>query len=107
MVTGVPPRKQGDIEREVRLELEELRRRGLGGGAIDATAVNLARRLDNSRTSPNAAAMLAKELREQMHELRELLPPRREEDELSRVRRERRESRAAAGRAAAKNLRDP
>lgn len=69
---------------------------GLGSEAISESALSLARALDNPKTSPNARAFCAKELRETLDRLRELAPSREQRDAIDDLA-DRRTKRLAAG----------
>jgi hypothetical protein len=106
----VPPRKAPartavasrarTVVQSTRADLERLRERApeLADGALAASALVLARQLDDPRTSATSKSMCAKALREVIDRLFELAPPAREEDQLDRLRaqREQRRRRAAS-----------
>jgi hypothetical protein len=65
------------------------------GSALGATALSLARKMDDPQTGSTSASMVAKSLTDVLREIRLLKPPKAREDELDRIRK-RRDSRRAA-----------
>jgi hypothetical protein len=75
------------VEKAVAEELETYGK--LGKGALAATALELARQLDYGGNSATSKSMCAKALTETLDKLRELAPPKKEEDEVERARKRR------------------
>jgi len=90
------PRK-GPVYRAVELDLREVAKRDaeLAGGALAATALSLAKSMDNPRTSATARSMCAGRLMEALEKLRTLAPDAAKENELDKFR-ARRAKRAAS-----------
>jgi hypothetical protein len=69
----------------------------LAKSGLAASAIALAREIDDPNNSATSKSMCAGKLLDALDRLRELAPPAREETELERRRRERSERRAAGG----------
>jgi hypothetical protein len=89
------------VEAATRRDLErfEQRKPGISQTALAASALKLAERIDNPRTAATAFAMIAREHRDHMEQLRGLLPPEQAKDKVSDLAaaREARRARAAGG----------
>jgi hypothetical protein len=81
------------------LALFEARKPGISESALAASARALAERIDNPRTAATAFAMIAREHRDHMEQLRAMLPPEQVKDKVSDLAaaREARRARAAGG----------
>lgn len=64
---------------------------------LAATALTLARRMDDPRTSSTSLSMCSKEFRETMRELHELAPPERERDGIDDLAEQRKRRRTHGG----------
>jgi len=62
---------------------------GAQDSALAQTALSVARRLDDPRTSATSVSMLGKTMIDVLRELRSLHPPKPEEDEIERARQRR------------------
>lgn len=89
------------VAKAVQNDLKELRERApdLAGSSLAASALVLARELDNRRNSATSKSMCARELREVMGRLWELAPAPEEADWLDELK-ERRDTRRGAAAAA-------
>jgi len=78
--------KAGPVERAVAAELKALGKRvDDAGPSLPALAVALARKIDDPRTPAGPFADTAKELRDTLDRLRELVPPEAREDHIDQL----------------------
>lgn len=77
-----PTRRVGEVVKAVRRDLERIRRRDaeLAESALAASAIELARELDQPDNSATSKAMCARAMREALDRLDELAPPEEESD---------------------------
>lgn len=87
---------------ETEAELEVLKTRGDVNRALAATALVMAHELDNPKPSLAMKAIAAKELREAMDRLLELAPPKRREDGIDQIAKQRARRRARVSKTASK-----
>ena len=87
--TGQPPAggatpELGDVEKAVRKDIEAFRRRDrdVADSGLAASALALARMIDDDENSATSRSMCARALREALDRLRELCPPADENDDL-------------------------
>lgn len=86
----------GDVENETRRELEDRRAQEVAPG-LAAVALRLAKQMDRvPLKNPTAAAVVARELRGALQELRRVAPVAQEGDAVDELTRRRGERRAAA-----------
>jgi len=92
------PRK-GPVYRAVELDLREIAKRDpeLAGGAVAATALSLARSMDDTKTSATARATCAARLMDALDKLRALAPTTAKESELDKFRARRAARQGRAG----------
>jgi hypothetical protein len=93
----------GPVETAVKADIAEIAASDarLAASGLAASALALAREIDEPGNSATSKSMCAKALMDALGQLRDLAPPAREETELERHRRERSERRANPGGAGA------